>query len=71
MADVTIEWANEKIEEIRDRADAHQWQAAHSLEDEFYFTVLDAIASGTCNNPKALAALAITTNKINISRRCA
>ncbi len=43
-------------------------EAAHSEEDFLYEDVLRAIATGTCIDPQACAALALESGKIDFNR---
>lgn len=43
-------------------------EGAHSEEDILWANVLTAIATGTAENPQAMAALALESQKIDFSR---
>lgn len=46
-------------------------QVAHGMEDRLWSDVLEAIANGTCDDPKACAAEALKTIDIHFARWCA
>ena len=46
-------------------------ESAHCEEDKPHCAVLQSIASGTAEDPKLMAALALTTKEIEFSRWCA
>lgn len=46
-------------------------EVAHSDEDSLYRDLLSAIADGTCTDPAACAALALTTQELEFARWCA
>ncbi len=46
-------------------------ERAHCLEDDLYYRLLASIADGTCDDPAACAAEAITSKSIMFARWCA
>jgi len=48
--------------------DASDAEKAHGREDELWFTVLNAIASGKCEDPKSCAREALKTRLIDFDR---
>ena len=46
-------------------------EAAHGEEDRMREEVLQAIADGTCEDPKACAAEALKSSDLNFARWCA
>jgi hypothetical protein len=46
-------------------------ERAHADEDALHKSVLQAIADGNCEDPKACAAEALKTTDISFARRCA
>lgn len=46
-------------------------EMAHSNEDELYRMVLRAIADGTCEDPRALAAEVLKAKDLDFPRWCA
>jgi hypothetical protein len=67
MTVADVSWV---VERIADAAAARDNEAAHCIEDTLYVDVLRAIASGH-PDPVALAATALTTQEIRVSRWCA
>jgi len=65
---VTVDDVREFVEEIR--LSAGDDEVAHSMEDELYVAVLQAIANGA-DSPEKLAAEALKTKDIEFSRWCA
>ncbi|MBG9915251.1 hypothetical protein ABD67_10070 [Bacillus sonorensis] len=65
---MTVDDVREFVEEIRLSADDDE--VAHSMEDELYVAVLQAIVNGA-DNPGKLAAEALRTKNIEFSRWCA
>lgn len=53
------------------KAEAHDDEAAHVMEDELHQTVLMAIAVGRCEKPSEAAALALKSREIKFARWCA
>lgn len=63
---MTVDEVRERVEKIRTmRGDS---EAAHANEDELYLNLLEAIADGTCLDPKHCAEIAVTTRGIKFSR---
>lgn len=46
-------------------------EAAHSLEDSLRAAILSAIATGDCEDPKAVAAAALESDALPFPRWCA
>lgn len=46
-------------------------ESAHSAEDFLYSTILRAIASGECDDPRACATEALKTEELQFHRWCA
>lgn len=59
----------EAVEHIRNIAGDDE--SAHAAEDALHESVLDAIANGMAEDPKAMAAAALTTRDIEFARWCA
>jgi hypothetical protein len=55
---------------IRANSRGENWddESAHYDEDVLHSDVLEAIAAGTCEDPKACAAAALETSKLEFSR---
>jgi hypothetical protein len=69
MALKTIDDVRAAVEVIR--AEANDDESAHGTEDELHEAVLQAIADGSCPDPKAWASAALESTKIRFSRWCA
>ena len=54
----------EKIEYIK-QVHKHDFEAAHSAEDDLHVEILQFIASGECKNPQELCKIALTTLDID------
>lgn len=65
---MTVDDVREFVEDIRHAADDDE--VAHSMEDELYVAVLEAIANGA-DNPEKLAVEALKTLDIEFNRWCA
>lgn len=61
------------VKQIRDlaRTPRPDFEHLHSLEDHLYLAVLQAIAEGTCSDPRACATEAIKSQSIYFPRPCA
>jgi hypothetical protein len=66
---MTVDDVNASIEKIRQKAD--DYEAQHSMEDTLHQDVLKAIATGECDDPKALAEAALKTLEMDFMRYCA
>jgi hypothetical protein len=58
----------QRVKDIKDNAD--DYESAHSMEDDLYQDVLNAIAEGA-EDAVGLAKEALKTTKINFPRHCA
>ncbi len=52
------------------RGKRYDAEAAHSLEDDLYEDILDAIAKSVCAEPAECCRLAVATKKFNFPRWC-
>lgn len=66
---MNVEEVKARVQAIR--ANSGDDEAAHSDEDNLHQEVLQAIADGTCDDPRACAGAALETTKIDFSRWCA
>ena len=66
QADMTVEDVRSHLKAIRDHR--HDPEGAHALEDTMRESVLLAIATGRCVDPKACAAEALKSNEIAFDR---
>ncbi|WP_353854764.1 hypothetical protein [Bacillus sp. Bos-x628] len=62
---MTVDDVRERVDDIRHEADNDE--GAHSMEDDLYIDVLEAIANGA-DNPEKLAAEALKTKEIEFYR---
>ena len=46
-------------------------ESAHGAEDDLYADVLQSIADGTCEDPKAVARIVLQTKALTFARWCA
>ncbi len=66
---LTVEEVKKYVLEIEN--EAHDDEAAHSLEDRLYERVLKHISLGICQDPVLCCEEALKTQKINFARWCA
>lgn len=66
---MTREQVARRVDAIAAYADDDE--AAHGMEDRLHQDVLQAIAAGQCDDPKACAAEALKTLAIEFERWCA
>lgn len=59
------------VEDVRASADGGDYEAAHSIEDMLYTTLLTEIANGKCPDPKQYAKEALEIQKLEFPRWCA
>ena len=64
----TIDNVKDRLCVIRSHAANRDNEAAHSEEDKLYQELLIAIAEGKARQPKAMAALAVTSKDIKFIR---
>ena len=57
----TIDQVRADVRAIRKVAESGDHEVAHVMEDELHQKVLDAIATGACENPQECARTAIKT----------
>ena len=65
---MTTDDVRDYLSKIRDRAGRCDKTYAHIFEDEMAFAVLRAIAEKDCDDPVALAKLALESRKISFMR---
>lgn len=66
---ITIEQILHRIDDIKQSSDDDE--SAHAKEDQLREEILQAIASGWCEDPREYASLALTTADIRFARWCA
>ena len=66
---ITAQLVRDRVEQIR--LSAGDDEAAHSMEDSLREDLLQAIAHGTCEDPRECAIEALKTNAIEFERWCA
>lgn len=69
MTLLTLSTVYDRVEAVR--ANSHDPEVAHTLEDTLHQDVLSAIASGSCESPRAFAEAALSTLEIKFPRWCA
>jgi DNA-binding FadR family transcriptional regulator len=67
---MTVDDVRAAVAKIAAMADYND-ETAHSKEDELHQRVLEAIAKGECDDPRACAAEALKTVDIDFARWCA
>lgn len=65
---VRVSEVTERLKEIEAKAEADDDESAHSLEDELFIAVLEAIAYGQTPDPALLAREALKSRKIDFNR---
>jgi hypothetical protein len=66
---VTVDDVDAEVRRIASMASDPE--AAHSIEDDLYVRVLEAIVAWGCDHDAALAAAALKTQDFNFARWCA
>ena len=66
---MTIKEVQERIAEISNASDDDE--RAHSMEDDLYQDLLEAIESGEAEAPQEMCRLALTTKGMDFARWCA
>ena len=65
-----VQTALHKIRALEDGPFGWDDESAHVSEDALHEAVLQSIADGTAEDPKAMAALALQTTHLDFSRWC-
>jgi len=68
---INIEQARAKLAECLLAAQSGDDERAHSVEDALHHAVIDTIANGQADDPRALAEIAARTAGIDFQRWCA
>jgi DNA-binding FadR family transcriptional regulator len=66
---MTIKEVQERVSEISNASGDDE--RAHSMEDDLYQDLLEAIESGEAEAPQAMCQIALTTKAMDFARWCA